>query len=72
MAESEDGVEWRRFTGAAVFAGKEPWNREVVCDPSVIATGDAVRVWFGGGDVPHPAERIHGQIGYATLHMEVR
>ena len=26
-----------------------------------------LRVWFGGGDVASPAERLHGQIGFATL-----
>jgi hypothetical protein len=49
--------------------GKEPWNGKVVCDASVLETGGMVRVWFGGGDVAHPAERINGQIGYGELRL---
>jgi len=26
-----------------------------------------VRVWFGGGDRPEPAENLHGQIGVGLL-----
>ena len=50
-----------------MFAGAEPWNREVVCDPTVEVSGDTVRVWFGGGDAPSPDENLNGQIGYAVL-----
>jgi hypothetical protein len=38
-----------------------------VCDATVIVNGDRVRVWFGGGDVARPDQKIHGQIGTATL-----
>lgn len=66
LAVSRDGVKWERVPGA-VFAGSRPWNSKVVCDPTVQLSGGKVRVWFGGGDVAHPAERIDGQIGYAVL-----
>ncbi len=71
MASSTDGVAWTRVEGFPIFAGTEPWNSKVVCDPSVelLEDGTGVRVWFGGGDVAHPAENIHGQIGFAILHM---
>ncbi|MBM3724214.1 MAG: hypothetical protein FJW40_02150 [Acidobacteria bacterium] len=66
LAESGDGVAWRR--SSLVIAGTESWNSKVVCDPSVVlAPGGEVRVWFGGGDVAHPAERIHGHIGAGRL-----
>ena len=65
LARSRDGVHWTKQP--PVIAGAEPWDAKVVCDPSVLADGDAVRVWFGGGDVARPDERIHGRIGVATL-----
>lgn len=65
LARSRDGVRWEKLP--AVFSGSEPWNRRVLCDPSVEPLGDAVRVWFGGGDVASPDENLHGQIGAAIL-----
>jgi predicted GH43/DUF377 family glycosyl hydrolase len=70
LARSGDGVRWTRVADAPLLSGAEPWNSKVVCDPEVDARGPAVRVWFGGGDVAHPVERINGQIGLAILHME--
>jgi hypothetical protein len=32
--------------------------------------GGQARVWYGGGDVPRPDERIDGQIGLFTLTPE--
>ncbi len=67
LAWSKDGVRWERLPAAAVFAGGESWDSKVVCDPSVVLEGGQILVWFGGGDVASPAERLHGQIGFATL-----
>jgi hypothetical protein len=39
----------------------------VICDPTVIAAGDRVTVWFGGGDVASPDQNLHGQIGLGIL-----
>lgn len=66
LAYSKNGVTWQRLQ-APVVEGAQPWNSKVVCDASVMLNGDKVRVWFGGGDVAHPAERINGQIGYGEL-----
>lgn len=66
LARSGDGVNWERTS--LVIAGGEPWDSQVVCDATVLAEADRVRVWFGGGDVAHPAENIHGRIGYGELH----
>ena len=67
LARSEDGVAWKRVPGW-VFAGREAWNRKVVCDPAVVVGSDGmVRMWFGGGDVASPDERLNGKIGVATL-----
>ncbi len=67
LAVSDDGVRWSRFPAVPVLAGTEAWNDKVVCDPSVEPGPDGVRVWFGGGNVATPAERLNGQIGYAVL-----
>jgi len=69
LARSQDGVNWKRVSDQAVFAGSEPWDSKVVCDPSVLVEGDKIRVWFGGGDVARPDENLHGQIGYAELKL---
>ena len=71
LAFSRDGSHWSRFVDTAVMSGEQPWNSRVVCDPTVLTGGrdGVIRLWFGGGDVPHPAENIHGRIGYAELRM---
>jgi predicted GH43/DUF377 family glycosyl hydrolase len=65
LARSRDGVRWERTP--LVIEGRQAWNGKVVCDATVVVETDRVRVWFGGGDVAHPAENIHGQIGYGEL-----
>ena len=70
LAKSRDGVVWEKQPG--VFAGEQPWDSKVICDPSVLAEGDRVRVWFGGGDVAHPVANIHGQIGLGSLTAELK
>jgi predicted GH43/DUF377 family glycosyl hydrolase len=66
LAFSRDGVTWRKLS-SPVIAGDQTWNSHVVCDASVLLDGDKVRVWFGGGNVAHPAERLNGEIGYGEL-----
>ncbi len=68
LARSSDGVSWERVRGW-VFAGREDWNRKVVCDPTVEVEGETVKMWFGGGDVASPDERLHGAIGMAVLRV---
>ena len=65
LARSRDGVHWTRAPG--VFAGSQPWDATVVCDPSVLAAPGEVRAWFGGGDAASPDENLHGRIGFAIL-----
>jgi predicted GH43/DUF377 family glycosyl hydrolase len=67
LARSTDGVHWQKRP--AVFAGTQPWDSKVVCDPAVLPEpGGDIRLWFGGGDVASPDENLHGQIGYSVLH----
>lgn len=65
IARSKNGVHWEKLN--TVFAGDQPWNSKVLCDPTVLPGAGGMRVWFGGGDLPHPDENIHGQIGFAIL-----
>jgi predicted GH43/DUF377 family glycosyl hydrolase len=68
LARSKDGVTWTREPSFTPLSGDQPWDSQVICDPTVeLAADGSVRVWFGGGDVAHPVENIHGQIGVATL-----
>ncbi|HEY3738599.1 MAG TPA: hypothetical protein VGL53_02085 [Bryobacteraceae bacterium] len=69
LARSPDGIHWTRMPGWT-FAGREAWDAKVVCDPTVEVEPDGlVRVWFGGGDVASPDERLHGRIGVATFRV---
>ena len=65
LARSTDGVHWTKLP--VRYRGAQPWNSKVICDPTVVVDGDAILVWFGGGDVARPDENLHGQIGFATL-----
>jgi predicted GH43/DUF377 family glycosyl hydrolase len=65
LARSTDGVHWRKLP--VVFAGSQPWDAKVICDPTVEVAAGVIRVWFGGGDVASPDENLHGQIGMAIL-----
>lgn len=65
LARSRNGVSWEKLSTA--IAGEQAWDSKVICDATVIATGDHVTVWFGGGDVARPDENIHGQIGLGML-----
>ena len=67
LARSRDGVAWERVSTSAVFEGGTEWNSKVVCDPEVEVRGRGVRVWYGGGDVASPDEKLNGQIGIFEL-----
>lgn len=69
LAHSRDGVKWTKVA-SPVIAGNLWWNNQVVCDASVLVRGEGVDVWFGGGTVAHPAERINGSIGFGRLELE--
>ncbi|MBI4907190.1 MAG: hypothetical protein HY820_26425 [Acidobacteria bacterium] len=69
FARSQDGVKWDKVN-SPILAGNQDWNRMVVCDATVEVQPDHVRVWFGGGDAPRPAEGLNGQIGYGALRWQ--
>ena len=66
LARSRDGIWWER-TREPIASGDQPWNREVMADPTVELRGNTVRVWFGGGDIASPDQNLHGQIGFGIL-----
>jgi len=67
LARSIDGVRWERLPNFLI-SGSNPWDSQVVCDPSVEPLPDGtIRVWFGGGDVARPDQGLHGQIGVGVL-----
>ena len=68
LAYSMDGVKWTRVAGKP-FSGAAEWNRDVVCDATVIEEGGKIRVWYGGGNKPLPAEGLNGQIGSSVLEL---
>lgn len=68
LARSRDGVRWEKLS--TLISGGEAWDSKVICDPTVIANGDRVTVWFGGGDIARPDQNIDGQIGLGTLTTE--
>ncbi|MDP8981553.1 MAG: hypothetical protein M3O35_13300 [Acidobacteriota bacterium] len=68
LARSRDGVHWEK-TGQPI-GGSQAWNAKTLCDPTVLVENGRVRVWFGGGDIAHPAENVHGRIGIAELVEE--
>lgn len=71
LAVSADGVHWSRDGERPLLDVGDGWNSRVVCDPEVQKLSDGrVRVWFGGGDRPEPAENLHGQIGTGVLRPE--
>ncbi|MCX6609524.1 MAG: hypothetical protein NTW74_01590 [Acidobacteria bacterium] len=65
-AVSKDGRHWEKLK-EPVLRGDQPWNSAVVCDATVLVENCKARIWFGGGDLPKPDERLNGQIGYAEL-----
>ncbi|MBL8237730.1 MAG: hypothetical protein JNM66_09940 [Bryobacterales bacterium] len=72
LAVSSDGVIWKKVGEKALLDVGERWNSRVVCDPEVEPLPDGtVRVWFGGGNRPEPAENLQGQIGFGVLRPTI-
>jgi predicted GH43/DUF377 family glycosyl hydrolase len=67
-ARSLDGVRWEPV-GESI-RGNDDWDREVLCDPSVIVEGDITMLWFGGGDKARPDEHLDGQIGSGIVETQ--
>ncbi|BDC49691.1 hypothetical protein F183_A20070 [Bryobacterales bacterium F-183] len=66
LAKSPDGIHWQKLPDS-VFAGAQPWNKSVICDPAVDPSNKTVKVWYGGGNKPSPDENLNGQIAQALL-----
>jgi predicted GH43/DUF377 family glycosyl hydrolase len=68
LAKSEDGVHWTRDPSLPIIEGTSPWDKEVICDPTIEITPQGIRVWFGGGNARSPDQNLNGQIGLGLLH----
>lgn len=72
-ALSSDGVHFRKIStdGLLNATQRGEWASHVVCDTTLLPRGDGTfDVWFGGGDMPEPAENLHGQVGYLRLNLQ--
>jgi len=67
-ARSHDGTHWERI--GEPIRGTEAWDREVLCDATVLVDGERTLLWFGGGDKPRPAEHLDGQIGTGVIEIK--
>jgi predicted GH43/DUF377 family glycosyl hydrolase len=62
-AWSLDGITWHQYSENPVFSPREgEWDYPHVVHPNVIADGDTLRMWYGGGNILLNGMRI----GYAT------
>ena len=72
-AVSSDGLHWAKKSGGLISMWRRQyWDSQVICDPTILPTGKqdgTFYVWFGGGDRPEPAQRLHGQIGRMTIKL---
>ncbi len=71
MAVSLDGVTWVKLHDRGMAdLSKNTWNNQVICDTTLLEkeNGD-LWVWYGGGNVPSPAENLNGMIGCFTMRL---
>ncbi|TDK66524.1 hypothetical protein E2I14_08645 [Sapientia aquatica] len=71
-AISTDGIHWKKISTTGLISNKlrSEWFSKVICDTTLIAVGGGKwAVWFGGGNLPVPAENLNGQIGMLILDL---
>ncbi|WP_430229416.1 hypothetical protein [Paraburkholderia tropica] len=72
-AVSSDGIHWTKQSQGMIPANlRQAWDSEVICDPTILPTGNndgTFYVWFGGGDKAQPAQGLDGQIGRMTIKL---
>jgi len=69
-AWSLDGITWQQYSENPVFSPQQgEWDYPHIFYPQVIADGDTLRMWYGGGDI-REGDAVHRLgvmcIGYAT------
>lgn len=65
IAISLDGVSWKKMNYEGIAERPEDgWDSQVVCDTTLLQedTGD-ISIWYGGGNIPSPDEKLNGCIG---------
>ena len=68
-AWSLDGITWQQYSGNPVLSPRTgEWDYPHLSHPSVLADGDTLRMWFGGGNLTIGDANSHQvmRIGYAT------
>lgn len=74
LAWSPDTVEWRRLLPGKAFIPNGPegaYDRGMVwACASPIVTGDEIRMYYGGFDLPHGADGRRGSLCLATLKRD--
>ncbi len=72
-AYSTDGIDWIKKGPLIKNSMRQPWNSQIICDPTVLPTGrndSTYHVWFGGGDQPQDAQNLNGEIGRFTIKIQ--
>lgn len=74
LAWSPDTVDWRRLLPGEAFIPNGPgdaYDRGMVWGcASPVVTGDEIRVYYGGFDLPHGADGRRGSLCLATLRRD--
>ncbi|MCM3294145.1 hypothetical protein M3661_29030 [Paenibacillus sp. MER 180] len=71
LAISLDGINWSKVSATGIFHGRPSgtWDDSVICDTTLILEGDQLYVWYGGGDINSPDERLNGNVGLMKFNV---
>ncbi|HVU16337.1 MAG TPA: hypothetical protein VHD32_05410 [Candidatus Didemnitutus sp.] len=75
LAVARDPVNWRKISREPLVppAMRQDWNRAVICDPSIVTDGNGgLMVYFGGGNLPKPAQGLNGNVGLFFARAGIR
>lgn len=69
---SLDGINWKKLNYEGIIDLQDnSWNSQVMCDTSLLREEDGtIRAWYGGGNVPAPAQNINGKIGVFDIILD--
>lgn len=72
VAVSLDGVTWKKMNYQGIVdLSENTWNNQVICDTTLLEdTEGKCIVWYGGGNVPSPAQNLNGKIGRFEISLD--
>ena len=74
VAISLDGIYWKKLSTNGIFRrrNKYSWDSAVICDSTLLFDKDNknLLIWYGGGNKPHPAENINGEVGFIVADIQ--